>query len=249
MLPTMRVPFDQALDLPPPFTPVGLRERSDAFTYALDIASQRGAGTLVHVGRFDLAEFAVVLEPDEPLRTARRAFYAGMIALSDAIVTCAPPGKLVTVEWPDAIRIDGGLIGGGRLGWPGTAKEDEHPQWLVFGAMIRAVLMSGEEPAAHPLASSLEQEGFGDVGATKLTEAFARHLMTACDVCQSDGFDSLAARLVQRLPRTAGVIYEIAENGDLLVRRKGDADAVRCELLPALDAPSWLDPDTEGPRL
>ena len=55
-----------------------LRERANAFAHAVEIAPQRGAGTLVYVGRFDLAEFAVVLEPDEPLRTARRAFYAGM---------------------------------------------------------------------------------------------------------------------------------------------------------------------------
>ncbi|GAB1717913.1 MAG: hypothetical protein NTAFB05_29550 [Nitrobacter sp.] len=251
MPPTMRVraPFEQGLDLPPPFTPVGLRERFDAFTHAVDIASQCGAGTLVHVGRFDLAEFAVVLEPDEPLRTARRALYAGMVALSDALVAGAPPGKLVTIEWPDVVRIDGGLIGGGRLGWPEMTREDERPEWLVFGAMIRTALMSGEERGAHPLATSLEQEGFGDVGAARLTEAFARHLMTACDVWQSDGFDSLVRQFVQRLPRTPGVIHEIAENGDLLVRRTGDADAVRCALLPALKSPSWLDPDTEGPRL
>ena len=36
------------------------------------IAAKEGAGTLVWVGRFDLVEFAVVLEPDEPLATARR---------------------------------------------------------------------------------------------------------------------------------------------------------------------------------
>jgi hypothetical protein len=54
---------------------------------------------------------------------------------------------------------------------------------------------------------------------------------------------------VQRLPRTPGAIHQIAENGDLLVRRTGDTGAVRCELLPALNAPSWLDPDTGGPRL
>lgn len=244
----IRVPFEQVLDLPPPFALVTLRERSDAFAHAVDIASQCGAGTLVSVGRFDLAEFAVVLEPDEPLRTARRALYAGMIALVDALLAHAPPGKSVTVDWPDAIRIDGGLIGGGRIGWPGITREDERPQWLVFGAMIRTVLMSGEEPGAHPLASALEQEGFGDVGAAKLTEAFARHLMTAIDVWQSDGFDSLARQFVQRLPRWPGVVHEIAENGDLLVRRTDD-NAVRCELLPALKAPSWLDPDTGGPRL
>jgi hypothetical protein len=244
----VRTHFEQVLDLPPPFTLVTLRERSDAVTHAVDIAPQCGAGTLVYVGRFDLAEFAVVLEPDEPLRTARRALYAGMIALSDALLAHAPPGKLVTVDWPDAIRIDGGLIGGGRLGWPGSTREDERPQWLVFGAMIRMVLMSGEEPGAHPHASALEQEGFGD-GAAKLTEAFARHLMTAIDVWQSDGFDGLARQFVQRLPRSPGAIREISENGDLLARRTGDTGAVHCELLPALNAPSWLDPDTGGPRL
>ena len=55
------------LDLPPPFRLVTLREVGDAMTHATGIASEEGAGTLVYVGRFDLAEFAVVLEPDEPL--------------------------------------------------------------------------------------------------------------------------------------------------------------------------------------
>ena len=94
-----------------------LRESRDAFAHALDIAEASGAGTLVYVGRFDLAEFAVVLEPNEPLRTARRAFYAGMVALTDALRAYAPPNKSVSIDWPDAIRIDGGLVGGGRLGW------------------------------------------------------------------------------------------------------------------------------------
>ena len=62
-----------ALDLPPPFRLVTLREVGDAFAHATAVAAEEGAGTLVYVGRFDLAEFAVVLEPDEPLRTARRA--------------------------------------------------------------------------------------------------------------------------------------------------------------------------------
>ena len=79
---------------------------------------KEGAGTLVYVGRFDLAEFAVVLEPDEPLRIARRAFYAGMAALADALIVLAPPEKPIAIDWPDAIRVDRGLVGGGRLAWP-----------------------------------------------------------------------------------------------------------------------------------
>src|SRR5262249_56986021 len=61
----------RALDLPPPFRLVTLREVGDAFAHASAVAGDEGAGTLVHVGRFDLVEFAVVLEPDERLSTAR----------------------------------------------------------------------------------------------------------------------------------------------------------------------------------
>ena len=96
------------LDLPPPFSLVTLREVGDAFAHAVKVAPEQGAGTLVYVGRFDLAEFAVVLEPDETLRTARRAHYVGMTALLDALLAAAPPEKPITIDWPDAIKIDGG---------------------------------------------------------------------------------------------------------------------------------------------
>ena len=64
------------LDLPPPYTLVTLRETGDAFAHAGRIAPEAGAGTHVHVGRFDLLEFALVLEPEEPLARARRVFSA-----------------------------------------------------------------------------------------------------------------------------------------------------------------------------
>jgi hypothetical protein len=102
----------EQIQLPPPFTLVRLRESGDAFAHACRIAPESGAGTLVYVGRFDLAEFAVVLEPTEPLTTARRVFYAGMVALTDALRAYAPPAKEVAVDWPDTVRIDGGLVGG-----------------------------------------------------------------------------------------------------------------------------------------
>ena len=75
-----------------------LRESGDAFAHACRIAPESGAGTLVYVGRFDLAEFAVVFEPAEPLRSARRVFYAGMVALTDALRAYAPPSKPITID-------------------------------------------------------------------------------------------------------------------------------------------------------
>ncbi|MGA7347183.1 MAG: biotin/lipoate--protein ligase family protein, partial [Pseudolabrys sp.] len=119
------------LALPPPFTAIRLREVGDAFAHAVAIAPEKGAGTLVYVGRFDLAEFAVVLEPEEPLLKARRAFYAGMAALADALAAHAQPETSIVIDWPDSIRVNGGLVGGGRLAWPEDAREIDTPPWLV----------------------------------------------------------------------------------------------------------------------
>jgi biotin-(acetyl-CoA carboxylase) ligase len=228
---------------------VRLRESRDAFRHAIAIAAASGAGTLIYVGRFDLAEFAVVLEPNEPLRTARRAFHAGMVALTDALRAYAPPNKSVTIDWPDAIRVDGGLVGGGRLGWPASAKEDEPPPWLVFGAMIRTVAMTDEEPGVHPFGSALEQEGFGEAGAVQVTEGFARHLMLAVDTWQVDGFGGVAREYLGRLSRERQISRRIDDNGDLITQRIGADTTERYDLLKALAAPSWLDPKLGGPRL
>lgn len=92
-IPTSHVSTAEPIQWPPPFSLVRLCESGDAFAHACRIAPERGAGTLVYVGRFDLAEFAVVLAPAEPLITARRAFYAGMVALTDALRAYAPPAN------------------------------------------------------------------------------------------------------------------------------------------------------------
>jgi biotin-(acetyl-CoA carboxylase) ligase len=228
---------------------VRLRESRDAFAHAIDIAEESGAGTLTYVGRFDLAEFAVVLEPGQPLRTARCAFYAGVVALTDALRAYAPPNKEIAINWPDAILVDGGLVGGGRLGWPPSAKEDEPPRWLVFGAMVRTVAMTDREAGVYPLASALDQEGFGEAGAVQLTESFARNLMRILDAWQTDGFDGIAGELLGRLVREPNTSRVIADNGDLLVRRIGTDSTDRRDLRKSLLSPSWLDPKLGGPRL
>jgi len=243
-----RAPFAPELSLPPPFTLVTLREVGAAFAHAMEIAPEQGAGTLVYVGRFDLAEFAVVLEPDEPLRTARRAMYMGMTALIDALLTHAPPEKPIAIDWPDAIRVDGGLVGGGRLAWPQGAAEDEPPDWLVFGAMIRTVSMGEGEPGLNPLVAALEEEGFSDFTAGALVESFARHLMVHTDAWQEQGFGAVGKEYLQRLPRDRGLRRDIDESGDLLSRRMGKVEVERKALKPMLATPSWLDPKTRGPK-
>jgi len=243
-----RAPSAPALDLPPPFRLVTLREVGDAFSHAVTIAAEAGAGTIVYVGRFDLAEFAVVLEPDEPLRTARRAFYAGMSALGDALAAHSPPGRPIAFDWPDAVRVDGGLVGGGRLAWPSKAEEGEPPDWLVFGATIRTVAMGDRQGGLRPLAAALDEEGFDDVGSGRLVESFARHLMVAIDAWRAGDFAAIAKTYLRGLSPEKGASRELDQNGDLLAQWKGASEPERRSLASALAAPSWLDPATGGPR-
>ncbi len=58
---------------------------------------------------------------------------------------------------------DHGLIGGGHLAWPGASGEDEVPDWLVFGAMVRASTMSPFE--IEQTGVGMEEEEFEEVDA------------------------------------------------------------------------------------
>ena len=220
-------PLLRVLDLPPPFRLVMLREVGDAFMHACSHAAELGAGTLINVGHFDLTEFAVVLEPDEPLASAWRVLFAGMVALADAVAAVAPPETPIVLDWPDAIRVGGRLIGGGRIAWPDGASEADPPPWLVFGATIR-------------------NEGMG-AGADRLIESFTRHLMRVIDHWRDAGFTAIADDYVSRLERKAGVRHAIGDRGDLRVARVG-RPAERQRLRSKLAAPSWLDPSGAGPR-
>jgi hypothetical protein len=230
------------LDLPPPYGLVTLRETGDAFAHACRIAGEAGAGTLVHVGRFDVIEFALVLEPEEPLAGARRAFFACMAALGDSIASVCPPDRPLNFEWPDTILFDGARIGGGRLGWPEGCPEDETPPWLVFSASLVWARIGIGEGGLAPHSTSLEEEQF-DEGSDAIIGGFCRYLMSAFHAWKEAGFESVAPGYLSRL--TLGEACRLADNGDLLI--DGGA-SLRLPLLPALREPAWLDPQTGGPK-
>ncbi len=255
------VAISPKLDLPPPFRAVTLREVGDAFAHAVATAAQEGAGTLVHVGRFDFAEFAVVLEPDEPLRTARRAIYTGMCALGDALAAIAPVERTISFDWPDAVRVDGGLVGGARLAWPSGAHEDEPPCWLVFGVMIRLVTMGEGEPGLRPIAAVLDDEAGHNPDGGVLAEHFARHLMAAFDASQQKGFGEVARNYLSLLAPERAELGKVRpshrpnvlrpaidEDGNLLIRYPDTGKVEQRSLAGALAAPSWLDPASGAPR-
>jgi biotin-(acetyl-CoA carboxylase) ligase len=244
----IQTPGDQELAVSSAFRQVKLGKVGDAFGHACTNAAELGAGALVFVDRFDVAEFAVVLETDERLTAARRTFCAGMVALYDAIASLAPPQKLIAIEWPDAIRVDGALVGGGRLAWPAGTDEYAAPEWLVFGASIRTTSVSKNEPDVDTPTTSLEAQGFDDPRPERLVEKFARHLVAADDRLQEIGFAAVAKAYVSRLARRRGVRHDIAENGDLVTSQR-DGPAERRALVPMLAMPRWVDAPYGGLRV
>jgi len=242
--------MEQTLDLPPGYTLVALRELGDAFAHGCDIAAEAGAGTLVWVRRYDLVEFAVVLEPDEPLKTARRAFFAGMNAVADAIAAHCPPEREVSFDWPDAIRFDTGLLGGGRLAWPKDCAESEVPAWLMFGVLLRAADIAHLPEMQAASGVSLLSEGFELVDTDAIIESFTRHLMTAFDRWKERGFEAIARDYLERLPKhKAGEIRGIDLNGDLLVSGPAaGGPPERTGLVDALEKANWYDPQSRGPK-
>lgn len=237
------------LDLPPGYESVRLRESGDAFEHACAIAAQRGAGTLVWVSRYDLIEFAVVLEPDEPLAKARRGFFAGMNAVADALAAHCPPERDFTFAWPDAILLDHGLIGGAQLGWPKACREDEVPGWLVFGVLLRAADLSHFEPGETPEVTALTNEGFELVSGEAIIDSFARHLMTGFDLWGEKGFRAVGEQYLERLPRKLASEQRIIDtNGDLVVSLPAAAKPDRLSLTDGLAAIQWLDRTSRYPK-
>ena len=233
-----RAAVGSELKLPPPYESLRLREFGDAFAHAIAVAPERGAGTLVHVGRFDLAEFAVVLEPKDPLAQARRALYAGMAALADAIAAAAPPETAIHIDWPDALYVNWGLVGGGRLAWPAKTAANKVPDWLVFGGMIRTASKT-VDPGLTPNLTALDEEGFAEITSNHVIESFARNLMLLLNDWQESGFAGVSKAYCERLSRENGQNWEIDDNGDLISFNAG-RQAESKALLPRLARPAWL---------
>jgi hypothetical protein len=180
--------------VPDPVMPPGLaafRVAAAPMDSARLLADARGPGSLFWAADAEQLSAAVVLDPGEPLKLARRAVCAGMVALADALVVAAPPEKPVRIRWPATLLVDGGIAGGGELSWPAGAAEDEAPP-IVFGFTLRLAWPDGFHPGETPGHTALVEEGF-EPDPADLLESFARHLLFHADAFARDGFRAVAA--------------------------------------------------------
>lgn len=234
------------LILPPGFSSLTVAGDAHAAACRLAGAGEAEAATLVLGTRDDLIDLAVVLAPNEPLRTARRAFFAGMAALADAVGIFGPPEIPVRIVWPGTLTFNGARLGGGRLGWPEGCAEEAVPDWLVFSAALIVSKAAAGDPGLTPESTALEEEGFPPDLHGPLAESFARHLTKAFEVWREDGFDRLASRYLARLEDER---RGIALDGDGARLTRPDGSTERVPLAASLLAPAWHDPETGGVRL
>ncbi|MFN3615430.1 MAG: biotin/lipoate--protein ligase family protein [Rubrimonas sp.] len=228
------------LDLPPLVFWVRPPEGVDPFEHARAVAADRGAGALVWSDDPVVLRLAVVLQPESPLREARRAFFVGLAALGDALAAACAPERRVLFDWPGTILYDAARLGGARLSWAPCA-ENEVPDWLVFGAELIASRPGLTEPGAAPESTSLIEEAFDP--APRIVESFARYLMLYADHWTHAGFGPVAESVLKRMP-DAGRDARIEQDGDLTAPGRP-----RRPLLPALTACAWRDPEAGGPRI
>ena len=238
------------LVLPPAFTGLLAEPASDVHAQACRLAREGAeAGTLLLGESGGTVSLAVLLAPDEPLAGARRALFAGMWALAEAIGGFGPPEIPVVVFWPDTLHFNQARLGGGRLGWPEGCGEGEVPDWLVFSASVIASKRHAGDPGLTPESTSLEEEGFPADLARPLAESFARFLTKAFEIWTEDGFQHLAGRYLDHLalPPHAREA-QIVEDGGLRLTFAPGVTEDR-PLLPALAQPAWRDPETGTVRL
>jgi biotin-(acetyl-CoA carboxylase) ligase len=163
-----------------------------------------------------------------------------MAALTDAIAAAAPPETAIHIDWPDALYVNWGLVGGGRLAWPAKTAANKVPDWLVFGGMIRTASKTAVDPGLTPNLTALDEEGFAEITSNHVIESFARNLMLLLNDWQESGFAAVSKAYCERLSRENGKNWHIDDNGDL-ISLNGDQQTERKALLPRLAKPVWFD--------
>ncbi len=232
------------LVLPPGFSHRPTARGAHAEACRLAASGEAEAATLLLGARPELLDLAVVLAPDEPLRTARRAFFAGMAALADAVGIFGPPEIPVRIVWPGTLTFNGARLGGGQLGWPDDCAEDAVPDWLVFSATLIASKAAAGDPGLTPDSTALEEEGFPPDLHGPFAESFARHLTKTFEVWREDGFGRVAARYGARLSGADAAVDGAAAR---LTHPDGRTEPVA--LAAALATAAWRDPETGDVRL
>lgn len=235
--------------LPPAFEPVVVR--TDAFAAAVKaVEGDADQGNFFWVDSPSLFDAALVWAPEFALSRMWPARCVTMLAMAEALGSLGPPNIPVTFSWPDVITVNGATAGGVRVASPQDAGPETVPDWLVVGLTLRLSYPPGTTaPGLTPDQTALLEEGFGEVTANELAEAFARNILYWIHQWTEVGPRPVAAHWLAHLDPAGATKSSLdLSTGDLL-RSGPDGGSLRHPLPPAGDAPGWsLDVSQESSR-
>lgn len=206
-----------------------------------------GAGDLFWSRSEDRLSMAIVLEPDVPLARAAQMHHALLVAFGDAFGAIAPPEIAVQYRWPGDILVNGAKAGEVSCMIPADCSAEDEPAWMVAGLDVAITLdLSIPDPGERLDATTLHEEGAGEIDRTMLVESVSRHFLTWIDTWTHDGFKPVHENWVGRMPDDGkdiqlrdgqrvltGRMTGMDEDGNLLFT-SGEGDVVALPLLDAL---------------
>lgn len=232
---------------PPLLNSYPVEADQDPFIYAAQKASDKslGAADVVWSRATDEMKWAIVLEPEVPLKSAKQMVLLAQVALADCLGALTPPKVAVTFNWPFAVLINGGYAAQVRAGVDRSAGVDEVPDWMTIGV---EVLLSNPgdaaEPGETPDVTMLSEEGGENLDRTIVIESYSRHFLTWLNIWFDEGFKPVAdAWLLRAEGRDApldfcpvygephiGTILGFDDEAELLVKTS-EGETVRSDLL------------------
>lgn len=174
-----------------------------AHAVALDRArsGEAGAGDLFWSQSEDRLSMAVVLEPDVPLMPAVQMHHVLIVAFGDAFGAISPPEISVHNRWPGHILVNGAKAGEVRTFVMPAVEPGEAPPWMVVSLDVAITLdLSLPDPGERMDATTLHEEGAGEVDRTRLLESVSRHFLTWIDTWQHEGFKPVHENWTGRMP-------------------------------------------------
>ncbi|MEL6421969.1 MAG: biotin/lipoate--protein ligase family protein [Pseudomonadota bacterium] len=168
-------------------------------------AGRFGAGDVLWARNTQVLDWAIVLEPEVPLREALQMVPLAMVAAGDCIGALTPPKVALAFTWPGTI-----LVNAGRAGFIGAAfpsvGDDVVPDWLVVHAFLRLRHDGRSEPGDQPDETVLAEEGCPDLTRTELIESYSRHVMSWLDTWRTDGFKTVHGAWMRHGPSAGDLL-------------------------------------------
>ena len=198
--------------------------------WALEQTAGRGRHGRTWVSPRGNLYVSVILRPGCPVGRAAQLGFVAALAVGDALATIFPRLEGLSYKWPNDVLADGRKLAGILL--ESELDEGGVPQFIVVGVGIN--LASSPGNAEFP-ATSIVEQGLGQVSPALALEEFARHFQAWVGRWHEEGFAPIrkawrarAAALgepirVRLEPATLhGRFIDIDQHGALLLESAGE---------------------------